>query len=85
MNMALILVDIQQDYFPGGRMELIGSTAASEVARRLLMTFRERNLPIIHVQHISIHEGATFFLPNTEGINFHKNVTPLPNETIITK
>ncbi|MBF0496769.1 MAG: cysteine hydrolase [Deltaproteobacteria bacterium] len=85
MNTALLLVDIQQDYFPGGRMELIGSTAASQEARRLLMTFREKNLPIIHVQHISTREGATFFLPDTEGINFHKNVTPRPNETIIEK
>ncbi|MBF0474914.1 MAG: cysteine hydrolase [Deltaproteobacteria bacterium] len=85
MNTALLLVDIQQDYFPGGRMELVGSTAASDVARRLLMTFREKNLPIIHVQHISTREGATFFLPNTEGINFHQNVTPLPDETIVKK
>ncbi|MBF0550089.1 MAG: cysteine hydrolase [Deltaproteobacteria bacterium] len=85
MNTALLLIDIQQDYFPGGRMELIGSTAASQVARRLLTAFREKNLPIIHVQHISTHAGATFFLPNTEGINFHHNVTPLPHETIIKK
>lgn len=85
MNTALILVDIQQDYFPKGRMELPGSIEASLAAKRLLEYFRERELPVVHVQHISIRNGAAFFLPDTEGINFHENVMPLPDETVIRK
>jgi nicotinamidase-related amidase len=82
---ALVLVDIQQDYFPKGRMEVVGSTEASMVARKLLDHFRENGLPVIHIQHISTRPGATFFLPNTEGINIHESVKPLPNETVIQK
>lgn len=85
MKTALLLIDIQNDYFPGGRMELEGSTAASLRAGGLLALFRERNLPIIHIQHISTREGASFFLPDTAGVEIHANVSPLPGETVIQK
>jgi nicotinamidase-related amidase len=85
MNSALVLIDIQQDYFPGGRMEVVGADQSSQYATMLLSHFREKNLPIVHVQHISGRPGATFFLPDTEGINFHESVMPLSSETIIKK
>jgi nicotinamidase-related amidase/RimJ/RimL family protein N-acetyltransferase len=85
MNAALMLVDMQQDYFPQGRMELVGSIEASLGAERLLSYFRKENLPIIHIQHVSIRKDATFFLPDTEGINFHENVRPVIAETIVKK
>jgi nicotinamidase-related amidase len=85
MKPALVLVDIQQDYFPNGRMEVVGAVEASQAAKRLLDHFREKNLPIVHIQHIAARPNATFLLPHTEGINFHENVTPLPGETVIKK
>ena len=85
MKMGLILVDIQKDYFSGGRMELVGMKEASENAREILLFFREKKWPIFHIQHIAIKDGATFFLPDSQGIDIHKNVTPLPSETVIQK
>jgi nicotinamidase-related amidase len=85
MKPALVLVDIQKDYFPNGRMELVGAAEASKAAKKLLDHFREKNLPVVHIQHISTRPGSTFFLPNTEGINFHESVAPLSGERIITK
>lgn len=85
MKPALLLVDIQQDYFPNGRMEVVGAVEASHVAKRLLDRFRKNNLPIVHIQHIAARPGATFLLPKTEGISFHENVTPLPGEAVIKK
>ena len=85
MKTALVIVDIQQDYFPKGRMEVAGAVEASQAAKKLLGFFREKKLPIVHVQHISTRTGATFLLPNTEGIDFHENVMPLAGETIIKK
>ncbi len=82
---ALILVDIQNDYFPNGKMELEGSVEASLCARDALSFFREKKLQLIHIQHISVRPGSTFFLPDTEGVNIHKNVQPLPDEIIIKK
>lgn len=85
MNQALVIVDIQNDYFPGGKMELVGSDAAAGEAARLLRAFRERGAPIFHIQHISTRPGATFFVPDTEGVKIHESVAPLASETVITK
>jgi nicotinamidase-related amidase len=85
MNPALILVDIQKDYFPNGKMEVVGAIEAAQTAKRLLDHFREHKLPIVHIQHISTRPGAAFLLPHTEGIHIHENVAPLPGERVIQK
>ncbi len=85
MISGLILVDIQNDYFPGGNMELAGMNEASLNAKDLLSLFRKNQWPTFHIQHIAEHEGATFFLPNTEGSELHRSIKPLPEETIIQK
>ncbi len=85
MNTALLLIDMQKDYFPGGRMELGGANEAAKAAGRLLADFRKRELPVIHVQHISNRQGAGFFLSGSDGVNFNENVAPRENETVIQK
>jgi nicotinamidase-related amidase len=85
MNTALLLIDLQNDYFPGGNMELEGSLAASLRAREILAVFRRRNLPVVHIQHVATRPGAIFFLPDTEGVRIHANVEPLPTEAIFQK
>jgi nicotinamidase-related amidase len=85
VKQALLLVDIQNDYFPDGKLELAGSLEAGEKAKALLTSFRDRELPVIHIQHLSVRPGATFFLPGTEGVEFHPNVKPLEGESIFQK
>jgi len=85
MSTALLLIDIQMDYFPGGRMELVGSIKAAGAAARLLAAFRKSSWPIYHIQHISAQPSATFFLPGTTGIEIHPLVTPLPDEPVVIK
>lgn len=85
MKTALVIVDVQNDYFPGGRMELENSLEASECARHLLDHFRKAHLPLFHIQHIAIKPGSTFFLPNTDGVEIHKNLKPLKGERVIQK
>jgi nicotinamidase-related amidase len=82
---ALILVDIQNDYFPGGKNELPGSLEAGSQAGRLLEGFRRAGQDIVHVQHLSTRPGARFFLPGTPGAEIHASVQPLAYETIIQK
>lgn len=85
MKFGLVLIDIQNDYFSGGKFELEGSHQASRQAGKLLNFFRQQKLPIFHVQHISIRSGARFFFPNTTGVQIHPNVQPLPGEAVIQK
>lgn len=85
MKTGMLLIDLQNDYFPGGKMELAGILQAAEKARRLLDHFRKSNLPVCHVQHISSRPGATFFLPRTEGGKIHTTVEPLAGEKVFQK
>lgn len=82
---ALILVDIQNDYFPGGSMELVGMEAAADNAAKMLAKARNDDQPIFHIQHVAASDTATFFLPNTHGAEHHASVLPDKNETIIKK
>jgi nicotinamidase-related amidase len=85
MTQALLIVDIQNDYFPGGKMELVGAKEAANEAARLLAAFRGRGAPVFHMRHVSTRPGATFFLPDTEGVKIHESVAPLASETVIVK
>jgi nicotinamidase-related amidase len=82
---ALLLVDIQNDYFPGGKSELEGSVDAALRAGELLALFRRLKLPVVHVQHVSNRPGATFFLPDTNGVRIHESVAPLAGEIVLQK
>ncbi|MEC2054028.1 cysteine hydrolase [Peribacillus psychrosaccharolyticus] len=86
MSTALIIVDIQNDYFPNGKMELSNPEKAAVNAAKVLEHFRKNNNGnIFHVQHIAGDPSLGFFVPDTEGANIHKTVQPLENESIIIK
>ncbi len=85
MKNCLILVDIQNDYFPGGRMELVGMEKAAENAQLLLKQFRKENSPIIYIRHISARPGAGFFLPETKGAEINERVAPGEGDTVVIK
>lgn len=85
MTQALLIVDVQNDYFPGGAMELMGSPEAGAQAGRLLHTFRKRALPVAHIRHVATRPGATFFLPGTPGAEIHEAVKPLAEEPVFAK
>jgi nicotinamidase-related amidase len=85
MATALVIIDIQNDYFPGGALELAGSEAAAQNAALLLAAARAHGTPVVHIQHISTYPGATFFLPDTPGAEINPAVAPLPGEQVIVK
>jgi nicotinamidase-related amidase len=85
MKTALILIDLQNDYFPGGAMELADMTKAAAKARDLLAAFRQAGRPRFHVQHIALGPGAAFFRPDTPGVEIHESVRPRPGEPVIQK
>ncbi len=85
MANGLILVDIQNEYFPGGRLELSGIGRASANAAELLALFRDRGWPTFHVQHLSKQTDAPLFTPGTPFVEIHESVKPLSGERIIQK
>lgn len=84
-GIGLIVVDIQNDYFPGGSMELVGMEKAAANAKLLLEQSRKKGIPVIHIQHIAARPGATFFVPGTVGAEIHEVVAPCAGESIVVK
>ncbi len=85
MKTGLIVVDVQNDYFTGGSMELVDMDAAAANCARLLDSFRARETAIFHIQHVATREGATFFVADTPGCEIHDSVKPRPGEPVIVK
>ena len=85
MKPGLLLVDIQNDYFAEGKMELVRMDAAAQNANRLLNAFRQAGLPLFHIQHQALRQNSSFFLPGTMGVEIHQSVQPLPGETVLVK
>lgn len=85
MDRALLVIDIQNDYFPGGNCELAGSLKAAENARKLIDAFRSRGSHVIYIQHLSLRPGATYLLPETLGASIHESVIPNAGEIVFQK
>jgi nicotinamidase-related amidase len=85
MPRALVLIDIQRDYFPGGAHPLVEPEAAAANAARLLEAFRDSGEPIVHVQHVWDAPEATFMRPGTDGVEIHPDVAPEGDETVLQK
>ncbi|WP_223529849.1 cysteine hydrolase family protein [Pseudomonas sp. GL-R-19] len=82
---ALIVVDIQNDYFPQGKWPLVGADAAADNAVRLIKAFRDAGDSVVHIRHEFTSEEAPFFTPNSEGAKLHPKVLNRANEPVVLK
>ncbi|MBN1650071.1 MAG: cysteine hydrolase [Bacteroidales bacterium] len=71
---ALLLIDIQDFYFPGGNSALVEPEAAAQKAVLVLHDFRSKNRLVVHIRH-----------EYEPGGNIHQLVKPLANEKVISK
>lgn len=82
---ALILIDIQNDYFAGGKWPLDGMQAAADNAARVLAAARAAGDKVIHVRHEFEEGDAPFFAPGSTGAHIHTCVSPLAGEAVVLK
>src|SRR3990167_7208819 len=85
MKTGLLLLEMQNDYLAHGRRPLERSNDVIVNAQTVLQSFRSRQQPIIHVQHIATQPDATFLLPCTKGAEFCTATQPAQGEIIIKK
>jgi nicotinamidase-related amidase len=85
MKTALLIIDIQKDYFPGGKYPLVNPLEAAKKAYLLLQCFREHGGHHVHIQHISKKPDATFFISGDRGTDIHDSVAHFEGEPIIYK
>ena len=82
---ALVIIDIQNFYFEGGKVPLTGPVEASLKAKILLEGFRGKGWPVVHVQHLPKDVAAPDLEIADAQYRIHPNVAPLAGETLIGK
>jgi nicotinamidase-related amidase len=82
---ALIVIDVQNDYFPAGRWELHNMNAAADNVGTLLKHFRKEAAPVIHIRHEFTTDDAPFFAPGSEGAAIHQKAAPATGEPVLLK
>jgi nicotinamidase-related amidase len=85
MKTALLIIDIQNDYFPGGKHELVNPLQAAKKAYEILQCFREHGGHHVHIQHVSLEPDATFFISGDRGTDIHDSVAHFEGEPIVYK
>src|SRR4026207_951235 len=85
MKTALLVIDIQKDYFPGGKYPLVNPLEAAQKAYMILQCFRESGNHHVHIQHISLEPDATFFISGDRGTDIHDSAAHFEGEPIVYK
>ena len=82
---ALLVIDLQNEYFPTGKLPLVGIEAATAHAARVIADARAKGVPVIHVRHEAAKADAPVFTPGTPNTQIHTSVAPVEGEAVIVK
>ena len=82
---ALVVIDLQNDYYPGGDWTLHNIDAATTNASKVLAETRSKGDLVVHVHHEFQSDEAPFFKPNTYGAQIHESVSPEDGELTVLK
>lgn len=85
MAQALIIVDIQNDYFTGGLWPVDEMENVAASAGKVLAAARKNGDAVFHIYHEAQSDTAPFFRPGTDGARIHQSVAPLAGEAVILK
>ena len=84
MKEALLIIDVQNDYFEGGACQLHDPQKAEEKIISLIEESRRLGRHIIYVKHIN-PDSDTFFNEGTYGCEISERIKPLPTDIVINK
>lgn len=82
MKNALIVIDVQNDYFPGGAWPLEG---AEEVAAEIVGAFRQaykEGWMVVGIQHVTTPD-ASFFRPGNTGTDIESSVATILGSAVV--
>jgi nicotinamidase-related amidase len=82
---VLIVIDLQNDYFAGGRWTLSGIDAAAANAARVITYARNSGHTVIHIRHEFKTADPPFFAPGSAGTQINDLVKPIDGEAVVLK
>ena len=85
MKRGLVVVDLQNEYLPTGKLPLSGIEAAVANASRVIRHARDTGIPVFHIRHESDSEDAPFFIKGSSGVEIQQAVAPDGQEPVVVK
>ncbi len=88
MSKALLVIDIQNDYFPGGKFPLWNAETVLARVERAIGLARGKGIPVILIQHIANPAKglAPFFNQGTDGAAIHPRIlAAAPEAPVVVK
>jgi nicotinamidase-related amidase len=82
---AVVVVDIQNEYFPSGKLPLVGIAEAAANAAKVIEAARAKGDEIIYVRHEGAAPNAPIFAPGSAGVEINLAVKPAAGEPVIVK
>ncbi|NMG42626.1 isochorismatase family protein [Aromatoleum toluvorans] len=82
---AVVVIDLQNEYSPSGKLPLTGIEAAVANAAKVIADARARGIPVIHVRHEFARGEKPVFVPGSSGAEIQAEVAPLEGEPVIVK
>ncbi|MBK7593212.1 MAG: cysteine hydrolase [Betaproteobacteria bacterium] len=85
---ALIVIDLQNDYFPGGAFPLANTDATLLAIEGAIANARAKGIPVVHVQHVADPQRgiAPFFNAGTPGVEIHPRIRDAaPDAPVVVK
>ncbi len=82
---GLLVVDLQNEYLPTGKLPLFGIEAAAANAAQAIADARRKGIPVFHIRHEFVTPDAPAFVPGTDGVEIQPAVLPVDDEPVIVK
>jgi nicotinamidase-related amidase len=82
---AVVVVDIQNEYFPSGKLPLVGIADAAANAAKVIESARAKGDEVIYIRHETPSASAPIFTPGSTGVEINSAVNPREGEPIILK
>jgi nicotinamidase-related amidase len=81
---AVIVIDIQNEYFPGGKMPIPDGMQALKNSKRIVEFAHKNSMPVFFVQHLGDADGP-LFAKGSRFAEFHKDLQPGKGDRVISK
>lgn len=87
MKQALLLIDLQNDYFPGGLFPLWNTDETLKSVKSAVSLAQSHDVEVIHIQHIADPAAgiAPFFNKGTEGAEIHPEILEAAPDAVVEK
>lgn len=82
---AVVVIDLQNEYLPTGKLPLSGIEAAAANAARVIADARAKGIPVIHIRHEFANGEMPAFVPGSSGVEIQPAVAPAEGEPVLVK